>query len=329
MQLRQSGPKRAAVLLERSIGVSQGQPQALAGLLNTYKKKAVRALLLGAHMSIAGGVEKSILRGESIGCRAVQIFTKNSNQWRARPLEEEEIRSFHENREKTGIFVFGHTSYLINLASADDDLWQKSVESFVLEVERCASLGLPYLVTHPGAHLGAGEEVGLRRIAGALDEICAQTKGLPVTILLETTAGQGSSLGCRFEHLAEIIEGCSYPERLGVCFDTCHAFAAGYDLRTPEAYEETFARLDSLVGLELVKAIHLNDSKGALGSRLDRHEHIGFGHLGTEPFRLLLNDPRFRRLPMVLETPKGKDLKEDVQNLAVLRSLLNDGNDGT
>lgn len=279
-------------------------------------------MLLGAHMSIAGGVDKSILRGQSIGCRAIQIFTKNSNQWRAKPLEPEEIRQFKENREAARMFVFGHTSYLINLASPDEALWAKSMESFLVEMERCAALDLPYLVTHPGAHLGAGEDVGLARITRALDEVCDRTADSPVMILLEVTAGQGSVLGGRFEHLAQIIEDSATPERLGVCFDTCHAFAAGYDLRTPEAYTETFARLDSLIGLERLKAIHLNDSRGKLGSRLDRHEHIGLGQLGLEPFRLLLNDPRFAQLPMVLETPKGKDLKEDVENLATLKSLL-------
>lgn len=280
--------------------------------------------LLGAHMSIAGGVDKSILRGQSIGCRAIQIFTKSNNQWRAKPLEPEEIRRFKENREAAQMFVLGHTSYLINLASPDENLWSKSVESFLVEMERCAVLGVSCLITHPGAHLGTGESVGLARITSALDEICDRTAGSPVMILLEVTAGQGTVLGGRFEHLARVMEDSAVPERLGVCLDTCHAFAAGYDLRTSEAYARTFALLDSLVGLERLKAIHLNDSRGKLGSRLDRHEHIGLGQLGLEPFRLLLNDPRFTQLPMVLETPKGKDLKEDVENLATLKRLLLD-----
>jgi len=280
-------------------------------------------MLLGAHMSIAGGVDKSVLRGQGIGCRAIQIFTKSSNQWRAKPLEPEEIRRFKENREAAQMFVFGHASYLINLASPDEDLWAKSVESFVVEMERCAALDLPYLVIHPGAHLGAGEDVGLARITRALDEICDRTADSPVMVLLEVTAGQGTVLGGRFEHLAQLLGDSAAPERLGVCFDTCHAFAAGYDLRTPEAYAQTFARLDSLVGLERLKAIHLNDSRGKLGGRLDRHEHIGLGHLGLGPFRLLLNDHRFAQLPMVLETPKGKDLKEDVENLATLGRIKN------
>ncbi|HAG07776.1 MAG: putative endonuclease 4 [Clostridia bacterium 62_21] len=278
---------------------------------------------LGAHMSIAGGMDKAILRGQSIGCETIQVFTKSSNRWRAKPLVSEEIARFKQAREESGINpVFGHTSYLINLGSPDEDLWQKSVDSFLVEMERCAALGLPYLVMHPGAHMGAGEDVGLRRIGRALDEILARTEGSGVIILLETTAGQGSNIGYRFEHLARLIEESAYPDRLGVCFDTCHAFAAGYDLRTPEAFHRTFEEFDALIGIDRLKAIHLNDSRGDLGSRIDRHEHIGLGKLGLEPFRLLLNDPRFRNLPMVLETPKGPDMKEDVMNLATLRSLI-------
>jgi len=283
-------------------------------------------MLLGAHMSISGGIAKSITRGQSIGCQAIQIFTKNTNQWRAKQLGEEEIRLFKELRTTSGMFVFAHTSYLINLASPDPEIWSKSIDGFFLELERCALLDLPFLVTHPGAHLGTGEEAGLNRITSALEEICSRPEGQAVTILLETTAGQGSILAGRFEHLAEIMEKSSYPGRLGVCFDTCHTFAAGYDLRTPDSYSRVFEQFDSLVGLQKIKAIHLNDCRGGLGSRLDRHEHIGLGQLGLEPFRLLLNDPRFHSLPMVLETPKGKELKEDIQNLATLKSLLREEN---
>lgn len=276
---------------------------------------------LGAHMSIAGGVEQALLRGQSIGCEAVQIFTKNARQWRAKPFAPEEVARFRRVREETGIrAVFAHTSYLINLGAADAELWRKSVASFIEEMERCAALELPYLVTHPGAN--PDEAAGLARIGAALDEILRQTQGSGVMVLLETTAGQGASIGHRFEHLAWLIQESRYPERLGVCYDTCHTFAAGYDIRTPEAYAETFARFDELIGLERLKAVHLNDSRGALGSHLDRHEHIGAGKLGLDAFRLLLNDPRFRNLPMVLETPKGPDLREDIENLRVLRGLL-------
>lgn len=278
---------------------------------------------LGAHMSIAGGVDKAVLRGASIGCETIQIFTKNTNQWRAKPLGPEEIARFQEARARTGIEpIFAHTSYLINLGSPQEELWEKSLASLLLEMERCAALGLPYLVMHPGAHLGAGEEAGLDRITRGLNEILARTEESGVMVLLEVTAGQGSNLGYRFEHLARLLEDSFYPERLGVCFDTCHAFAAGYDLRTPEAYAKTFDEFDRIIGIRQLKAVHLNDSRGELGSRLDRHEHIGLGRIGLEAFRLLLNDPRLRSLPMVLETPKGPDLKEDVQNLATLRSLL-------
>jgi deoxyribonuclease-4 len=189
-------------------------------------------------------------------------------------------------------------------------------------VERCATLKLPFIVVHPGAHGGAGEETGLSRVTRALDDCFARLKDDQVTVLLETTAGQGSSVGYKFEHLAGIMERCLYPERLGICFDTCHAFAAGYDLRDPESYEQTIADLDRLVGLERLKAIHLNDSQGDLGGRLDRHTHIGMGKLGLEAFRLLLNDPRLKHLPMILETPKGPDMKEDVANLSTLRGLI-------
>ena len=276
---------------------------------------------LGAHMSIAGGVDQAIWRGKSIGCETIQIFTKSARQWRAKPLTAEEVSRFKRAREESGISpVFAHTSYLINLGSPDRTLWLKSVASFLEEMERCAALGLPYLVTHPGAN--AEEEEGLDRIRLALDEILERTEGSGVMILLETTAGQGGTLGHCFEHLARLIKKSRYPERLGICYDTCHTFVAGYDIRTPEALTATFKVFDKIIGLDRLKAIHLNDSRGDLGSRIDRHEHIGKGKLGLEAFRLLLNEPRFQELPMVLETPKGPEMEEDVENLRVLRSLL-------
>jgi deoxyribonuclease-4 len=278
---------------------------------------------LGAHMSIAGGMDKAVVRGSSIGCETVQIFTKSNQQWRAKPLEPEEVARFQAARTASGIApVFAHAAYLINLATPDDDAWEKSLEGFVIEVERCATLKLPFIVLHPGAHGGAGEDVGLSRVTRALDECLSRNQEADVMVLLETTAGQGSSVGCKFEHLAEIIERSLYPERLGICFDTCHAFAAGYDIRTPDSYDRTIASLDHLIGIEKLKAIHLNDSRGDLGGHLDRHAHIGMGKLGLEAFRLLLNDPRLQRLPMVLETPKGPDMKEDVINLSTLRGLI-------
>lgn len=281
---------------------------------------------IGAHMSIAGGVDRSVERGRSVGCETIQIFTKSNQQWRARPLEPEEITRFQASRAASGIDpVFAHAAYLINLATPDDDAWEKALESFVIELERCAALHLPFIVLHPGAHGGAGEDAGLSRVTRALDECFSRQKDTEVLVLLETTAGQGSSVGCRFEHLAAIMDKSLYPERLGICFDTCHAFAAGYDLRTADSYDRTIASLDRLIGLQHLKAVHLNDSKGELGGHLDRHAHIGMGKLGLEAFRLLLNDPRLRRLPMVLETPKGPDMKEDVFNLSTLRSLVAPG----
>ncbi|MGC8873286.1 MAG: deoxyribonuclease IV [Chloroflexia bacterium] len=276
---------------------------------------------LGAHMSIAGGVEQALIRGKTIGCEAVQIFTKQPNRWAAKPLTAHEIEAFARAWQESGIGpVWAHDAYLINLASPEEGLWEQSVQSFQHELERARALGLPYLVTHAGAHRGAGEAEGLRRIAQALDRVLAAVP--EVMVLLETTAGQGGALCYRFEQIAWIIEQVRYPERLGVCFDTCHVFVAGYELRTREGYEQTLRELDERIGLERLKVFHLNDAKKGLGSRVDRHTHIGQGMLGLEPFRWLLNDPRFQKHPMVLETPKGPEMEEDRQNLAVLRSLL-------
>jgi len=278
---------------------------------------------LGAHMSISGGVDLAIQRGHSVGCEAIQIFTKSSNQWRAAPLTEEVVESFHANQRDTGIGpVVGHTAYLINLASPDPALWQKSVDAFVEEMERAQRMGLPYLVTHPGAHTGAGEKAGIRRVAQAVDEIHARAPHVETMILLETTAGSGSALGGSFEQLAEMIALTQRPNRVGVCLDTNHAFAAGYDLRAPETYAAAFEAFDRILGIHRLRVFHLNDSKRDLGSHVDRHEHIGKGFLGLQPFRMLMNDPRFADRPMILETPKGPDLAEDVENLGLLRSLI-------
>lgn len=277
----------------------------------------------GAHMSISGGVSKAFARGESVGCEAMQIFSKSDRQWVAKPLMPEEIAAFHAERQRTGIGpVIVHDSYLINLAAPADELWEKSIAAFAEELGRCERLGIPYIVTHPGAHTGSGEETGLRREADALNRLFEAGVGGETMVLLETTAGQGSSLGNRFEHLARLFELVPHHNRMGICVDTCHIFAAGYDIRTPETYTATFAELDRLVGLERVKAFHLNDSQKDLGSRVDRHSHIGQGCIGLEAFRLLVNDPRFHSLPMIIETPKGDDMAEDVENLALLRSLV-------
>jgi deoxyribonuclease-4 len=280
-------------------------------------------LRLGAHESIAGGLYKAFGRAQSAGCEAVQVFVKPNRQWAVKPLTEEDVARFRARGEETGIRpVVGHASYLLNLATPDEALWTKSRDMLVVELERCEALGVPYLVLHPGSHVGTGEEAGLARVARALGEVHAATPGFGVEVLLENTAGQGSGLGHRFEHLAWLMEHAPEGERLGVCFDTCHAFAAGYELRTPEGYAATIEEFERVVGLERLKAIHLNDSKGDLGNRKDRHEHIGQGHIGLEGFRHVLNDSRLAGLPGLLETPKGQDLAEDRQNLAVLRGLL-------
>jgi deoxyribonuclease-4 len=281
-------------------------------------------LLIGAHMSISGGVELAPLRGRDAGCACIQIFTKSNMQWAARPLAEKEIAAFKQNCAETGIGpVVAHNSYLINLAAPDAALAKKSFDSFLMELERCRALGLPAIIAHPGSHTGAGEAEGLRRIRSAVDELLERTTGSPVHLLLETTAGQGSNLGYRFEQLAEMMEGVKQKSRVGVCLDTCHIFAAGYDIRTEAGYRRTMEEFDKIIGLKKLRAFHLNDSKGELGGKLDRHEHIGHGRLGKEPFRLLLRDPRFAAIPKVLETPKGKKgkLEWDVINLRLLRQL--------
>jgi deoxyribonuclease-4 len=278
----------------------------------------------GAHMSISGGLSKAFARGRQVDCETIQIFTKSDRQWAAKPLLNEEIAAFKAEQVSSGIGpVVVHDSYLINLAAPGDELWEKSIAAFAHELERCHALGIPYIVTHPGAHTGSGEEAGLAREAVALERLFADGVGGDTMVLLETTAGQGSCLGHRFEHLARLFELLpKHHPRLGVCVDTCHIFAAGYDIRTAEGYEQTFAELDRLVGLHNLRCFHLNDSQKELGSRVDRHSHIGQGCIGLEGFRLLVNDPRFRHLPKIIETPKGDDLAEDRENLTLLRSLV-------
>jgi deoxyribonuclease-4 len=274
-------------------------------------------------MSISGGVDIAFDRGEQVGCDAIQIFTKNSNQWRAAPLKAESVERYHIRQVETGIKpVVAHASYLLNLATPDDRLWHKSIDALVIEMERCDVLAIPYLVIHPGAHMGSGEEAGIVRIAQALSIAHDRLPGARVKTTLETTAGQGTNLGYRFEHLVAIIEGMEAKDRLAVCYDTCHTLAAGYDFRTPEGYAQVFQQFDEIIGLDRLRVFHLNDSKQALGSRRDRHAHIGEGSVGLEAFRYFLNDPRFEEIPMLLETPKSKDMHEDVENLARLRTLI-------
>ncbi len=278
--------------------------------------------LLGAHMSISGGPANALVRGHSIGCDAIQMFTRNANRWEAQDLTPEQIDGFRQARESTGLTcVVAHASYLINLGSPDNALWERSQQALVSELERCRLLGIDRYVLHPGAHMEAGEEVGLERVAAALTAVLSASAG-GARILLENTAGQGSALGHSFEQLRWLLDRSTPTERLGVCFDTAHALASGYDLRDAAGYAATWDSFDRVIGLERLGAIHLNDSKRELASHVDRHTHIGQGALGLEPFRLLLNDARLTHVPMLLETPKGEDLAEDVMNLATLRGLI-------
>ena len=280
--------------------------------------------ILGAHKSITGGFDKAVRRAHQSGCDCVQVFTLNTVQWRAKPIAPEEVVRFRRALEECRIVCpIGHGSYLVNLASPERGLWTRSVKAFAVELRRAETLGLGYLVTHPGCYIDGHQEDGLRRIVRALDAIQEDTAGIRAQCLLETTAGQGTSLGWRFEQLAAILDGVKHPERLGICFDTCHVFAAGYPLGTAGEYDSTMEALDRAVGLGRVRAFHLNDSARDFGSRVDRHAHIGRGKMGLEPFRRLLADPRFQQTPMYLETPKGEEGGEDLDavNLRVLRSL--------
>ena len=274
-------------------------------------------------MSISGGADTAFDRGEQVGCDAMQIFTKNSNQWHALPLDLKTVERYHRRQAETGIKpVIAHASYLLNLASPDDALWHKSIEALLIEMQRCDVLSIPYLVIHPGSHMGKGEESGIARIVEALNVALSRLPDAQVKITLETTAGQGSNLGYSFEQLEAMIEGTEASDRLAVCYDTCHTLAAGYDFRTPEGYARVFGQFDEAIGLARLTVFHLNDSKHGLASRKDRHAHIGEGSVGLEGFRLILNDARFKEIPMLLETPKSKDMHEDMENLAQLRALI-------
>jgi len=278
--------------------------------------------LVGAHHSIAGGIEKAFERAESVGCRTLQVFTKSTNQWGAKPLTEEAIASYKTAASKSSIrHVIAHDSYLINLCATNPEILRKSREALLDEVRRCAALGIGLLNFHPGAHMGAGEREGIALIADSLNWVHAQSAGTPVMSVLETTAGQGSAIGYRFDQLRAIIDAVEDPGRMAVCIDTCHIFAAGYDISTEEGYADTIDEFDRVLGLGRLVAIHTNDSKKKVGSRVDRHEHIGKGEIGRTGFRCLMRDERLRDVPKILETPKGDDLAEDLVNLAALRSL--------
>ena len=280
--------------------------------------------ILGAHMSIAGGYYKSVESAKAAGCDCVQLFTKNNNQWLAKPISDQYVEAFQEAIASASFtHTLSHASYLINLASPKPELREKSIDSMIVELERADMLGIPYVVFHPGSFTTTDEETGLAAIVDSLNKILRATNMLSTYPLLENTAGQGSNLGWDFKHLGTIIKGVDEPDRVGVCIDTCHAFAAGYPMDTEENYEQTINKMKRGFGIRKIKAFHLNDSKKAFGSRVDRHEHIGEGEMGIEPFRFLLNDQRFKKIPMYLETEKGeRDGEElDVINLQTLRSL--------
>lgn len=278
--------------------------------------------LLGAHESVAGGLHLAFERIERVGGEALQIFTRNQRQWNPAELGVEEIELFRTAHAKSNDMpIASHASYLVNLATGKKELLEKSVSNLSLELTRCAQLGVPYVVLHPGSHGGDGVDVGLERFTRGLD-MAIERGGTAVQVLVETTAGQGTGLGSSFTELAYILENSKFPELLGVCVDTCHIFAAGYELRTADGYQETVAAMESSVGIDKIRFFHLNDSKKDLGCRVDRHEHIGKGAIGLSGFKNLLNDSRFAGLPMTLETPKSDSLAEDRENLQILRSLM-------
>lgn len=280
--------------------------------------------LLGAHTSTSGGVAKSVDLAGTLGFTAMQIFTKNNNRWFQKQLEEKEIALFKTKLKNSNIkFVVSHDSYLINLCATNKEILKKSRVAMLDELERCELLGIPHLNFHPGSHLGAGEENGIKLIAESINIVHDKTKGYNVSSMLETTAGQGTAIGYRFEQLQKIIELVEQKERMTVCIDTAHIFAAGYDIKESKNFKKAIKEFDEIIGLERLKCFHFNDSKKELASRVDRHEHIGKGFIGLEGFSNILNHPKLKKVPKILETPKGKEQLEDLENLKVLRSLIN------
>jgi deoxyribonuclease-4 len=280
-------------------------------------------MLFGAHESIAGGVFNAVYRGRQATCDTVQIFNKSNNQWSAKKLEPDEVERFFKAIEETEVTVAcSHTSYLINIASPDKALNEKSYGSLKEEMQRCELLRIPNLVMHPGSHVGSGEQTGLDVVARNLNRLFDELPDNHVTMCLEATAGQGTNLGYSFEQLAYLIDSVDDKEHMGVCLDSCHIFAAGYPLVDPKEYKKTIKTFDDIIGLDRLRVFHLNDSKKEFGSKRDRHEHIGKGYIGLEGFRNIVNDKKLKKVPFILETPKGEDLKEDIENLKVLRGLV-------
>ena len=281
---------------------------------------------LGAHMSAAGGLENAFLAGAAVGCDCLQLFVKNQRQWQAPPLTDEQITRFQAAQRESGLSpVVAHASYLLNLASPDAKNRKKSIAAMIDELNRCEKLGIDGLIFHPGAHMDGTMMAGVKRVATSLDRVHKDCPGYRCRILLETTAGQGTAIGYRFEQIADIIAKTKEPERLGVCLDTCHLFAAGYDFRKPAGYAAMMDEMESAIGLANVRCIHMNDSKRELGSRVDRHDHIGQGKIGKAGFAHFMNDRRWHDVPMILETPHGADGRgTDLNrvNLKRLRSLI-------
>lgn len=279
--------------------------------------------LIGAHMSIVGGVHNAIKRGKSVGCKTIQIFIKNNNRWNSPSLTELESVKFKELVEETNISpIIAHSSYLINMAAQDKKISVRSHYALIDELERCRMLGIKLFVIHPGYHNGAGINEGINRISETIDIIYEKINNIDVSIVLETTAGQGTSVGFRFEHIREIIDKTLYSKKILVCLDTAHIFEAGYDIKTMDGYEQTIKKFDEIIGLNRLSVIHINDSKTPVGSKVDRHEHIGKGMIGIDAFGFIMNDKRLRNIPKILETPKGVDLKEDKENLKILTNLI-------
>ncbi|ABQ28063.1 deoxyribonuclease IV [Geotalea uraniireducens] len=278
---------------------------------------------LGAHMSIAGGLHNAPDRGVKAGCGVIQVFTQNSNQWRGKAISDPDVALFKEKLKESGLHeIISHDIYLINLAAAPGEVRDKSLAGFQEEMERCARLGIGKIVMHPGAHNGDGEETGLRRIVEAFDHLFENTPAYTGMILLETTAGQGTNVGYTFEHLRAIIDGSAHPGRFGICYDTCHTFAAGYDITSEAGYKAVWEEFDRIIGIDRLQCFHINDSKKGLNCRVDRHEHIGQGAIGLSAFRFIMNDPRFVKIPKILETPKGDNDEMDGVNLKTLRDLV-------
>jgi deoxyribonuclease-4 len=291
--------------------------------IRNLKSEIRNSLLIGAHTSTQGGVASAVELADKLGFTAMQIFSKNNNRWYSKPFSEKEINEFREKLKKSNIkFSVVHDSYLINLCAVDKEILQKSRDAFHDELYRCEQLGISYLNFHPGSHGGAGEDEGIKIIAESLNIIHEKTKGYKVSSMLEVTAGQGSAIGYLFEHIKKIIDLVDAKQRMSVCIDTAHIFAAGYDIKSSEGYKKTISEFDEIVGLERLKCFHMNDSKKPLGSRVDRHEHIAKGFIGFDGFKNIMNDKKIKHIPKILETPKGKEHLEDVENINVLLSLI-------